>query len=73
MKSLEAQTLSPTVDNTGLDGEYDFPEIFAGPSLERISRIASVSDHTRDAQNLFSAVQEQLNLKLETTKAESIF
>jgi uncharacterized protein (TIGR03435 family) len=67
---LETQTSSPTADNTGLDGEYDFTlEFSPDPRWRGLAESPSIADYTKDAQNLFSALQDQLNLKLETTKA----
>lgn len=67
---LETQTLSPTADNTGLNGEYDFIlEFSPDPRWRGLVESPSIADYTKDAQNLFSALQDQLHLKLETTKA----
>lgn len=67
---LETQTLSPTIDNTGLDAEYDFTlEFSPDPRWRGLIESSSIADYAKDAQNLFSAVQDQLGLKLETTKA----
>jgi uncharacterized protein (TIGR03435 family) len=67
---LETQTLSPTADHTGLDGDYDFVlEFSPDPRWRGLAESPSLADYTKDAQNLFSALQDQLNLKLETAKA----
>jgi uncharacterized protein (TIGR03435 family) len=67
---LSVQMASPVVDHTGMDGEYDFVLEFApDPRWRGLIESSSIADYTKDAQNLFSAVQDQLGLKLETTKA----
>lgn len=67
---LSVQMASPVVDNTGIDGEYDFILEFApDPRWRGLIESSSIADYTKDAQNLFSALQDQLGLKLETTKA----
>jgi uncharacterized protein (TIGR03435 family) len=71
---LSTQMASPVVDHTGIDGEYDFILEFApDPRWRGILESRSATDYTKDAQNLFSALQDQLGLKLETTKAPLAF
>jgi uncharacterized protein (TIGR03435 family) len=56
------------VDNTGLKGRYDFDLAF-----ERDRATAAGADGRaptiREGPSIFSAVQEQLGIKLESTKA----
>jgi uncharacterized protein (TIGR03435 family) len=52
-------TRRPVVDRTGLGGEFDFQLEFAPPD-------APAADSS--APSVFTAVQEQLGLKLETAK-----
>ncbi|HEX4278912.1 MAG TPA: TIGR03435 family protein [Bryobacteraceae bacterium] len=49
------------IDHTGLDGEYDF-------NLHWMPDAAEV-DSNSDAPSIFTALQEQLGLKLESSKA----
>jgi uncharacterized protein (TIGR03435 family) len=51
----------PTVDKTGLTGKYDF-------TLEFVPTSKAATDET-GGPSIFTAVQEQLGLKLETSKA----
>lgn len=56
----------PVVDRTGLTGDYEFdltwtPEALPGPSAESFVRVDP------NGPSLFTAVQEQLGLKLEAT------
>jgi bla regulator protein BlaR1 len=56
----------PVVDRTGLSGDYEFdltwtPEVLPGPSAESFVRADP------NGPSLFTAVQEQLGLKLEST------
>ena len=66
---LGNQVGAPVVDKTGLGGTYDFTLDFAlgpGPGIDAlVGPGASPADNTADAPNFFSAIQEQLGLKLE--------
>jgi len=58
--SLVIEARRPVIDSTGLTGDFDVELTFAPYN-------APVADST--APDLFTAVQEQLGLKLEPTKA----
>jgi uncharacterized protein (TIGR03435 family) len=66
---LGNQVGAPVVDKTGLSGTYDFTLDFAlGPGRgvdALVAPGASPTDNTADVPNFFSALQEQLGLKLE--------
>jgi uncharacterized protein (TIGR03435 family) len=65
---LQRATLDrPTVNQTGLTGKYDFDLVFAPDETVYGGQIPPAPD---DAQSphLFTAVQEQLGLKLEATR-----
>jgi uncharacterized protein (TIGR03435 family) len=65
---LQRATLDkPTVNRTGLTGKYDFDLKFAQDETQYGGEVAKAPD---DAQSppLFTAVQEQLGLKLEATR-----
>jgi uncharacterized protein (TIGR03435 family) len=65
---LQRATLDrPTVNKTGLTGKYDFDLVFAPDATVYGGEIPPAPD---DAQSphLFTAVQEQLGLRLEATK-----
>jgi uncharacterized protein (TIGR03435 family) len=51
----------PVIDKTGLAGNYDFTLRFA-PAM-------STAPDSQDAASIFTAIQDQLGLKLEPTKA----
>lgn len=57
----------PVIDRTGIEGQYDFTLRFA-PDRKDISGSDQASE-TDSAAGLFTAIQEQLGLKLEPTKA----
>jgi len=62
----------PVVDQTGLSGRYDFSLNFT-PDLAQAALIGGppppAADNPDAAPNLFTAFQQQLGLKLESTKA----
>src|SRR6202012_2286521 len=65
---LQRATLDkPTVNKTGLTGRYDFDLKFAQDESQYGGQVGAAPD---DAQNppLFTAMQEQLGLKLEATR-----
>jgi len=65
---LQRATLDkPTVNKTGLTGKYDFDLKFAQDSSQYGGQLPTAAD---DAQSppLFTALQEQLGLKLEATR-----
>jgi uncharacterized protein (TIGR03435 family) len=65
---LQRATLDkPTVNKTGLTGKYDFDLVWAQDSSQYGGEVPAAPD---DAQSppLFTAVQEQLGLKLTATK-----
>ena len=65
----------PVIDRTGLTDRYDFtlnwrPDEFQFPSLSPVQREYWISAAVADGlPDLFTAVQEQLGLKLDATKA----
>jgi uncharacterized protein (TIGR03435 family) len=66
----------PIVDQTGLTGKYDFtltwtPDEFQFPGLAAGARPPAPQLNGADAPNLFVAMEEQLGLKLEPTKAKA--
>jgi len=69
---LEKQLAAPVVDKTGLGGTYDFTLDFAlgeGRGVDALAAPgASPTDSTADAPNFFTAIQEQLGLRLEQKK-----
>jgi uncharacterized protein (TIGR03435 family) len=65
---LQRATLDrPTVNQTGLAGRYDFDLVFAQDESQYGGELAKAPDDTQSPP-LFTAVQEQLGLKLEATK-----
>ena len=75
--ALLAQTLDgsrPVINQTGLTDRYDFtlnwrPDEFQFPRATAALRAAAVSTGADTSPDLFTAFQEQLGLKLNTTKA----
>jgi uncharacterized protein (TIGR03435 family) len=64
----------PVIDQTGLTDRYDFtlnwrPDEFQFPRATAAQRTNAVATGADALPDLFSAVQEQLGLKLEATKA----
>ena len=64
----------PVIDETGLTDSYDFtlnwkPDEFQFPRATAAQRAAAVSTGADTLPDLFTAFQEQLGLKLHTTKA----
>jgi uncharacterized protein (TIGR03435 family) len=57
---LTGQTQRRVIDRTGLAGAWDFELTFAPPEVG--------ADVTRDIPSLFTALQEQLGLKLDSTR-----
>ena len=57
---LTAQTQRAVIDRTGLPGAWDFELTFAPPDVS--------ADADRNLPSLFTALQEQLGLKLEATR-----
>ena len=57
----------PIVDQTGLEGNYAVRLKFAGDSPSPISVTAGTPPSPGDGPSIFTAVQEQLGLKLEST------
>ena len=60
-------------DKTGLDGRYDFrllytPDNYKPPKEEGISRNSSEARPDPEGPGVFSALQEQLGLRLEAGK-----
>jgi uncharacterized protein (TIGR03435 family) len=70
---LQAAVLDrPVVDQTGLQGKYDFPLKWTPDESQFASfgqKIPPPSDNADAPPGLFTAIQEQLGLKLESTKA----
>jgi uncharacterized protein (TIGR03435 family) len=64
----------PVIDRTGLTDRYDFtlnwrPDEFQFPRASAAQRAAAVTNGADALPDLFTAVQEQLGLKLDATKA----
>ena len=61
----------PVLDQTGLAGRYDFPLNWTPDDSQFGGRAAGVppSTDTETLPNLFTAIQEQVGLKLDATKA----
>jgi uncharacterized protein (TIGR03435 family) len=64
----------PVIDRTGLTDRYDFtlnwrPDEFQFPRASAAQRASAVAAGADALPDLFTAVQEQLGLKLDTTKA----
>jgi uncharacterized protein (TIGR03435 family) len=64
----------PVIDRTGLTDRYDFtlnwrPDEFQFPRASAAQRAAAVAAGAESLPDLFTAVQEQLGLKLDATKA----
>jgi uncharacterized protein (TIGR03435 family) len=65
---LQRATLDkPTVNRTGLTGKYDFDLVWAQDETQYGGALPKAPDDAPDPP-LFTAVQEQLGLKLEATK-----
>jgi len=64
--TLSSQVGRPVLDMTGLKGGYDFKLTFAPESLQADAN-AAASD-SNNAPSIFTAVQEQLGLRLDSTK-----
>jgi uncharacterized protein (TIGR03435 family) len=60
MRALSADTGRQVVDRTGLSGKWDFFVTYAPNNL--------TAARTSDEPDLFTAIQEQLGLKLESTQ-----
>jgi uncharacterized protein (TIGR03435 family) len=71
--TMQAAVLDrPVVDQTGLPGRYDFtltwtPDEFQFGGLG--VRVPPPADNADAPPNLFTAIQQQLGLRLESTKA----
>jgi uncharacterized protein (TIGR03435 family) len=64
----------PIVDQTGILGRYDFslnwtPDEFQFARLRNAGPLPSPPANSEEAPDLFTAIQQQLGLKLEATKA----
>jgi len=71
VEMLSFQQGRPVLDKTGMTGTYDFTLQFAvetGPSGMPLPP-AAMGNTSETAPSLFSAIQEQLGLRLESTKA----
>lgn len=71
---LGAMVDRPVVDQTGLTGTYDFtlaftPDATMGPGAKKMSLELEMSKTESAGGSIFTAVQEQLGLKLEPRKA----
>jgi len=64
---LQTRLGRPTVDRTGLTGNYNFTLKFA--PVQSAASPDSSPDSDAAAPSIFTAVQEQLGLKLEPVKA----
>jgi uncharacterized protein (TIGR03435 family) len=61
------------VDRTGLTGNWEFELTFAAEQRGQPPPGANIPAPDPDAPSLFTALQEQLGLRLESTKARSTF
>ena len=64
----------PVLDQTGIKGRYDFalnwtPDEFQFPALKGLPQPPAPANSGEEAPDLFTAIQQQLGLKLEATKA----
>jgi uncharacterized protein (TIGR03435 family) len=64
----------PVVDQTGLDGAYEVtlsftPDPNLGPAMKKLSVEMELTNTEANGGSIFTAVQEQLGLKLEARKA----
>jgi uncharacterized protein (TIGR03435 family) len=60
----------PVVDRTALDGKYDVVLRFAWDSaIRQLPLRPQEAPEPSDAPNIFTALREQLGLKLESTRA----
>lgn len=71
---LGAMVDRPVVDQTGLTGAYDFslaftPDATLGPGMQKMSLEMELSKTDSAGGSIFTALQEQLGLKLEPRKA----
>jgi uncharacterized protein (TIGR03435 family) len=67
---LQRATLDkPTVNRTGLTGKYDFDLKFAQDETQYGGQVGAAQENTQSPP-LFTAVQEQLGLKLEATRGK---
>jgi uncharacterized protein (TIGR03435 family) len=67
---LEFDLDRPVVDQTGLAGRFDFTMRWTPDPSEFSGRAGAAASNDANAPpGLFTAVQEQLGLKLESTKA----
>jgi uncharacterized protein (TIGR03435 family) len=63
-------TLGRVVDKTGLTGKYDFKlEYGGGPQIGSAVSAPALDSQANQGPSLFSALEQQLGLKLEKTKA----
>jgi uncharacterized protein (TIGR03435 family) len=58
----------PVVDQTGLKGRYDFTLKWAPDESQFNGHVPPPSDQPDAPPSLFTAVQEQVGLKIESTK-----
>jgi uncharacterized protein (TIGR03435 family) len=68
LDSLTEESGRPIIDHTGLTGNYDFTLKWA-PEQKQMSSPTNAAGPDIAGPSLFTAVQEQLGLKLEPTKA----
>lgn len=68
VQMLGAQTGRMVVDRTGLTGNWDFELTFAAEQRGQPPPGVNIPAPDPDAPSLFTALQEQLGLKLESTK-----
>lgn len=61
---LRDEVRRPVIDRTGLDGDFDVDLYYMPEVLPRLGAIGPA-----DAPSIFSAVRDQIGLKLEATRA----
>jgi uncharacterized protein (TIGR03435 family) len=67
---LQRATLDrPTVNRTGLTGKYDFDLVWAQDESQYGGQVAAAPEDSQSPP-LFTAMQEQLGLKLEATRGK---
>jgi uncharacterized protein (TIGR03435 family) len=77
-KSLGTGLDRPVIDNTGLAGKFDFELEFAGdqatgPAFRDPNQVIPAAPDPSAGASVFTAIQEQLGLKLEPTKGPGEF
>ena len=72
-KSLASIMGRPVVDKTGITGKFDFDLEFLPDESSAGLRVRLASSDSPNATSIFTAIQEQLGLKLESTRGPGEF